>query len=57
MTGTNTGCPSLRSVDHRLSTPFGAILEDFELEQLEGVAVNSDLKILHTDFVGALWIN
>ena len=27
------------------------------MEQLEGVKVNSDLKILHTDFVGSLWIN
>jgi len=40
-----------------LSTPFGAILENFELEQLEGVTVNSDPKILHTNFVGSLWIN
>ena len=27
------------------------------MEQLEGVTLNSDLKILRTDFVGALWIN
>jgi len=69
MAGTNAGSVRpYRRVDcisRSLSEITGCrhLLERFcrslssPLEQLEGATVNSDLKILHTDFVGILSIN